>query len=72
MESLSKQPVIIVIEADQFCYRSNTNRAAERDEFEGEHTERAEQESLDRSITNSCGSSLSRSSTIVGPFKKRS
>ena len=40
MEALSKQPVIIVIEADHFCYRSKTNRAAERDEFEGELTER--------------------------------
>ena len=36
---MSKQPVIIVIEVDQFCYRLNTNRAAQKDEFEGEHTE---------------------------------
>ena len=59
MKALSKQPVIIVIKADQFCYRLNTDRAAQKDEFEGEHTERADQESLDRLITNSCGSSLS-------------
>ena len=59
MEALSKQPVIIVIEVDLFCYRLNTNRAAQKDEFEGEHTESADQESLDRSIAYSCGSSLS-------------
>ena len=69
MEALSKQPVTIVIEADQFCYRLNTNRAAERDEFEGDYTERAEQESLNRSITNSCGSSLFSFEYHCGNFK---
>ena len=33
MEALSKQPVIIVVEVDQFCYRLSTNRAAQKDEF---------------------------------------